>query len=42
MGELKMEEMSLPALFDQAQKMHLSAFESDIDQIIPLHMNVLM
>ncbi|KAL7214096.1 hypothetical protein ACSBR1_026501 [Camellia fascicularis] len=32
MGELKMEEMSLPALFDQARKIHLSAFESGIDQ----------
>ncbi|KAF5947525.1 hypothetical protein HYC85_013482 [Camellia sinensis] len=32
MGELKMEEMSLPALFDQARKIHLSASESGIDQ----------
>ncbi|XP_028060926.1 uncharacterized protein LOC114264497 isoform X2 [Camellia sinensis] len=31
MGELKIEEMSLPALFDQARKIHLSASESGID-----------
>ncbi|CAL5384271.1 unnamed protein product [Camellia sinensis] len=32
MGELKIEEVSLPALFDQARKIHLSASESGIDQ----------
>ncbi|XAR71621.1 hypothetical protein NMG60_11017985 [Bertholletia excelsa] len=32
MGELKMEEMSLPALFEQARKIHLMASESSVDQ----------
>ncbi|CAL5373495.1 unnamed protein product [Camellia sinensis] len=32
MGELNMEEMSLPALFEQARQIHLSASESGIDQ----------
>lgn len=32
MGELKMEEMSLPALFEEARKIHFAASESTIDQ----------
>ncbi|MCD7459837.1 PP2A regulatory subunit tap46 [Datura stramonium] len=32
MGELNMQEMPLPALFEQARKIHVSASESSIDQ----------
>ncbi|KAA8540053.1 hypothetical protein F0562_026745 [Nyssa sinensis] len=32
MGEWKIEEMSLPALFEQARKIHLMASESGVDQ----------
>ncbi|XP_055814677.1 PP2A regulatory subunit TAP46-like [Solanum dulcamara] len=32
MGELKMQEMSLPALFEQARKIHTIASESSVDQ----------
>ncbi|XP_016448879.1 PP2A regulatory subunit TAP46-like [Nicotiana tabacum] len=32
MGELKMQEMSLPALFEQARKIHSIASESTVDQ----------
>ncbi|CAA2968979.1 PP2A regulatory subunit TAP46-like [Olea europaea var. sylvestris] len=32
MGELKMEEMSLPVLFEQARKIHEAASESSVDQ----------
>lgn len=33
MGELKMEDMALPALFDQARKLHLAATEATSDQV---------
>lgn len=33
-GELKMEEMSLSALFEQARKVHSMATESTADQVI--------
>ena len=33
MGEYKMEEMSLLALFEQARKIHLAASESGADQV---------
>ncbi|CAL5344862.1 unnamed protein product [Camellia sinensis] len=36
MGELKIEETPLSALFDQARKIHLSASESGIDQRMPV------
>lgn len=32
MGEMKIEEMSLPALFEQARKIHMTASESSVDQ----------
>lgn len=32
MGERTMEDMSLPALFEQARKIHLAASESGVDQ----------
>lgn len=32
MGEMKMEELSLPALFEQARKIHLAVSESTVDQ----------
>lgn len=32
-GELKMEEMSLPALFEEARKIHLIASESGADKV---------
>ena len=33
MGELKMEELSLPTLFEQACKINMTASESSIDQV---------
>lgn len=38
MGELRMEEMSLPALFEQARKIHFAASESTVDQVNFLYM----
>ncbi|XP_021909509.1 PP2A regulatory subunit TAP46 isoform X2 [Carica papaya] len=34
MGELKMEDMPLPALFEQAREIHLKATESSADQLV--------
>lgn len=33
MGDLKLEDMSLPALFEQARKIHMAASESAVDQV---------
>jgi len=33
MGELNMEDMPLPSLFEQSRKIHLAATESAVDQV---------